>query len=156
MCRFEIISSNRPWTLAILLLATLLVSSAPAGAQASGTTEIEVEVSLDPSKSGMERCRVEPEDLVIPRGVADVTWSLATGPGTSTEGSAMQIESVDFESSLPVTANERLGPRSWRAVFDCEDPFPKMEYHVHVREADGTVTECYPHVAGSTDQGGGG
>lgn len=167
MRRFVSAISTRPRTLSFfLLLVTLMVSSGQAAAQpgASGEAprprEIRVEVTLDPSKSGHERCTVVPEDLLIPMGTSNVTWSLAMeGSGANSGGSsaepAMRLDSVGFTSSLPVSASESLDSMTWRATFDSKEAFPQEPYDIFIREADGTLTDCYPHVAGSTDQGGG-
>ena len=155
--------SSRSQARPILFALALVACAAPvATAQSSDSnassdqSSIQVEVRIDPSKTGDERCVIEPEDLEIPTGVSTVTWSLVQEElGASSERNAPRLDTVGFNSSVPVVGSERLGAQRWRATFDRQRAFSQTPYDVLVREADGTVLDCYPHVAGSTDQGGG-
>ena len=145
-------------TLSALAVAVFLV--APGLAQTGSSTEsgsINVKVSFDPSRTGDERCSVEPEDLWLPKGPFEVTWSMERRPsGSDNAGSGPRLESVDFPESVPVVSNARVSGDRWRASFNREQSLEMVPYTVHLKEANGEMIECYPHVAGSTDQGGGG
>lgn len=146
-----------PSIIVLMALATLPAPFATAQADdAARPKVINVEVMIDPSKTGQERCVVEPEDLQIPVGTSTITWAMVTGNSGASDSTETELDNVGFSSSLPVTVSERVDAQRWRVTFDREEAFAQIPYDVIVREANGTVTECYPHVAGSTDQGGGG
>ena len=144
----------------LALTATLLLASPgfPQTAEsASEQGDIVITVRFDPSKTGDERCIVEPEDLWLPKGASRVIWAMAgQDPGAADTRTGPRLESVDFDPSVPVTSNGRMPGNRWRATFERDQALDKTPYDVHLRQADGEVVECYPHVAGSTDQGGGG
>ena len=143
-------------TLVLTILTAFLPPSAPAQTnEPAGPKVIHVEVSLDLSKTGQDRCVLDPEDLRIPAGASTVTWTMAVGNSAAAGNEEPELDHVGFSSSLPVTVSERLDAQRWRVTFDREEAFPETPYDVIIREANGTVTECYPHVAGSADQGGG-
>ena len=147
--------------LAPLTLVAALLLASPGPAQTNDSTSegnpIVITVRYDPSKTGDERCVVEPEDLWLPKGASQVIWSMGRqGTGAADTRNAPQLESVGFDASVPVTSSGRMRGNRWRATFDRDQALPKTPYDVHLRQSDGEVIECYPHVAGSTDQGGGG
>ena len=144
---------------AALAILALLASPGPTNAETGDAPTppedmIRVGIKIDPSKTGPERCVNVPENLVVPRGVSNVTWSVEVAGGAEAE--LPGLARVEFEPELPITASSRVDKHRWKATFDCGEAFEQTEYDVFVRETDGTLTECYPHVAGSTDQGGGG